>query len=171
MERRKILLGSGAALATALAGCSETSGGSDDDSSDDGGSDDGSSDNGDDNGSNGNETDDVPGFDGSKLDIDSDALSITSIEKKDDTVQVLVETDLTDYQELADEFKPLADKHDDAIDDLEAFIAEIDTIEWIAEHDGAKVVSLFVDVEWVVSFLEDELSEAEFFEKVEETAE
>ncbi|SEH16468.1 hypothetical protein SAMN04487967_2646 [Natronorubrum sediminis] len=169
MERRKILLGSGAALATALAGCSETSGGSDDDSSDDGGSDDGGSDNGDDNGSNG--TDDVPGFDGSKLDIDSDALSISSIEKKDDTVQVLVETDLTDYQELIDELKPLAGKHDDAIDDIEAFIAEVDTIEWIAEHDGAKVVSLFVDVEWVVSFLEDELSEEEFGEKVKETAE
>ncbi|SDJ37530.1 hypothetical protein [Natronorubrum texcoconense] len=177
MERRKILLGSGAALATALAGCSgsETSDGSDDD--DDGSDPDpngNDKENGDDNGdhdTDGTNTDDVPGFDGKKLDVDSDAISVKAIDKKGDKLEVLVETDITDHEKLYAELKSLADDHDDAIVDIEAFIAEIKTVEWIIEHSGTTVASFYVNVDWIVSYLQNELSKDEFYDKVKQTAE
>ncbi|WP_440770658.1 hypothetical protein [Natronorubrum sp. DTA28] len=177
MERRKILLGSGAALATALAGCSgsETSDGSDDD--DDGSDPDpngNDKENGDDNGdhdTDGTHTDDVPGFDGKKLDVDSDAISVKAIDKKGDKLEILVETDITDHEKLYAELKSLADDHDDAIVDIEAFIAEIKTVEWIVEHSGTTVASFYVNVDWIVSYLQNELSKDEFYDKVKQTAE
>lgn len=175
MERRKILLGSGAALATALAGCSgdETSDGSDDEN---GGSDpNGNGDhNGDENGdkdTDGTETDDVPGFDGKKLDVGSDAISVKQIDKKGDKIEILVETDITDREKLYAELEHIANHHDDAIVDLEAFVAEIKTVEWIIEHEKTTVASFYVNVDWIVDYLEDDISKEDFYEKVKQTAE
>ncbi|WP_440763676.1 hypothetical protein [Natronorubrum sp. DTA7] len=177
MERRKILLGSGAALATALAGCSgsETS---DDSGDDDDGSDPDPNGNGKENGednddhdTDGTDTDDVPGFDGKKLDVDSDAISVKAIDKKGDKLEVLVETEITDHEKLYAELESLADDHDDAVVDPEAFIAEIKTVEWIIEHEKTTVASFYVDVDWIVSYLQNELSKEEFYEKVKQTAE
>ncbi|WP_436345416.1 hypothetical protein [Natronorubrum sp. FCH18a] len=176
MERRKILLGSGAALATALAGCSgdETSDGSDDEN---GGSDpNGNGDaNGDENGgdkdTDGTETDDIPGFDGKKLDVGSDAISVKQIDKKGDKIEILVETDITDREKLYAELEHIANHHDDAIVDLEAFIAEIKTVEWIIEHEKTTVASFYVNVDWIVDYLEDDISKDDFYDKVKQTAE
>ena len=175
MERRKILLGSGAALATALAGCS-SSDTSDDESSDDDttsiNDNDDTGDNGD-NGDNGDEldVDDIPGFDGKKLVIDSDAVTVEKIERKDDKVHVVASTDVTDHEKLYEELESIAEAHDEAAVDLEEFADKIKTIEWTVDHDDKKVVSFYVDVQWIVDYHEGKLSKKEVHEKVKDTAE
>ena len=184
MERRKILLGSGAALTTALAGCTG-SGGDDDDPDDD--ETESTTDNGSENGNesteNGDADDtddsdpeesdgaDIPGFDGSKLDIESDVVSITSIERTDSTVEVVATSEITDLQKLYAELGTLADAHKNAITDLEAFEGAIDTIDWVVDHDEKKVISFSVKTEWLVNYKNGDLSADAFLEKVKATAE
>lgn len=171
MERRKILLGSGAALATALAGCSSDETSDEEEPDENEPTADGNGDNGDDHDHDDTEIDDVPGFDGTKLDIDSDAVSVTKIEHKGDKVAVVAETEITDHQELYAELKTLADDVDVAVSDLETFRDEIKTIEWVVDHDDKQVISFTIDVEWVVKYYQKELSRGEFLEKVKQTAE
>lgn len=177
MERRKLLLGSGTALATVLAGCSssETS----DDDGDDTDDTEDITENGDENGTeNGTEsesddvaTDDVPGFDGTKLDLGSDKVTVKKVSKNGDTVDVVVESEVTDVNELYAELDPLADSIETAIDDVEAFADEIETLEWFVDHEGKNVVSLYIDVEWIVGYVDGDLSADEFTENVKQSAE
>lgn len=179
MERRKILLGSGAAFTTALAGCFGSDTSDDGDDSDD--SDTESITDGDENGDDEHDDDeydddephidDIPGFDGKKLEPGTDAVKIEKIERKDDMISVVGSTDITDHEKLYDELKGLADDHDAAAVDLAAFADAIKTIEWTIEHDGKKVISFTVDVQWLVDFHENRLSREEFMKKVEESAE
>ena len=192
MERRKILLGSGAALTTALAGCTG-SGDSDDDESDDdtesitdeNGTDDGDGNgdeseqaDGDGNGDESTETDDttgsddeIPGFDSTNLELESDAVSITSIERDGETVEVVATSETADYEELYGELEPLADDLAQAVVDADAFAEAIETLEWVVDHDEMKVVSFTVETAWLVDYREGDLSKDEFLAKVEATAE
>ena len=181
MERRKILLGSGAALATALAGCSDSETSDDNPDTDDGnGSNDtkNGNDNGngtdsedDTNGTDGADVDDVPGFDGTKLDLETDAVEITKIERKGDTVDVVATSEVTDHEKLYAELQSFADDHEDATVDFEKFADAIHTVEWTLEHDGSQVVSFFVDVAWLVDYHEGDLTKDEFLENIKNTAE
>ncbi|MGQ3411105.1 hypothetical protein ACT4ML_02430 [Natrinema sp. LN54] len=164
MERRKILLGSGAALATVLAGCSSDETGDDSESNDD---DDESLNN--DGSDDTNETDDktdIPGLDRDKMKVDSDKLSIKDVNKDSDTVDVVATTTTTDPETLRAELQSLGETVAAAITDPEAFATEVNSVTWVLESDGAKVMSFYVDVQWALAYINDEMSEDEFVETV-----
>ncbi|WP_226480467.1 hypothetical protein [Natrinema amylolyticum] len=167
MERRKILLGSGAALATVLAGCSSDE--TDDDSESD--TDDSEPLN-DDGGGDTDDTDDtddktaIPGLDRDKLKIDSDKLSIKDVNKDDDEIDVVATTTTTDPETLQAELESLGETIAAAITDSEKFAAEINSVTWVLEQDGAKVMSFYVDVQWALAYINDEMSEDEFVETI-----
>ncbi|THE65413.1 hypothetical protein D8Y22_09555 [Salinadaptatus halalkaliphilus] len=169
MERRKILLGSGAALATVLAGCSSTETDeetpSDDDGFDDGGSDDGYED--DDDGDDGDdEHDDVPGVDNDSLEPDSDHFSIERIDNSPETLQIVVATDTTDSEILHKELEGYAEGIAHAIDDRDRFKTEIEVVELILEYDGSRVAAIAVNIEWLLEFLDGEITKEELGGKV-----
>ncbi|ELZ05180.1 hypothetical protein [Natrialba aegyptia] len=172
MERRKILLGSGAALATVLAGCSssETDEPNDDGSSDDGGSGTGGNGSSDSDPDSDSSSDDVPGFDKDGFDLSSDKLSVMEINRSGGTVDILVSTQVTETEELYAEIESVAEDLVTAIVDPERFKAEIDTVEWILEYEGSRVVGLYVDVQWVFDYLEDEISREELADKIRASA-
>ncbi|GAB3666510.1 hypothetical protein [Halopiger thermotolerans] len=187
MERRKILLGSGAALATVLAGCSSSETGDEEPENDteesfgddtgnggDDGSDSGtgnSSDSDSDSDSGSGEHDNVPGVDNGGIEVSDDLVTITSIEKNGDKLDIVAQTDTTDIAELKKVFKTFASDLESAIEDVERFVEAVATIEWILEHEGSRVLAVYVDVEWVVAYLEGELSDEEFADKVVSTKE
>ncbi|SFB80098.1 hypothetical protein SAMN05444422_10283 [Halobiforma haloterrestris] len=176
MERRKILLGSGAALATVLAGCSSTETGDEnpddgDDGMDDDNGDDGYDDNGDD-GNDGNDgddgddgDDDVPGFD-DDMDSESDVMTVMEVDREDDRLYVVTQTETTDPEVLSQELETVAHDIADAVTDPDSFKAEISTVEWVLEYEGSHVLAVLVDVEWVVDYIKNELSEDEYIQKV-----
>ncbi|NGM68166.1 hypothetical protein G6M89_03920 [Natronolimnobius sp. AArcel1] len=174
MERRKILLGSGAALATIVAGCSSSETGDDDPSNDsedsltDHDDDDHDDDHDDDDDRDDDDHDDIPGYSGD-VSFDSDKLSVESVERKDDTLDIVVRTDTTDSYELRKEFETLGDELEKSIDDPESFIAEIHTLELIIEYDGNRVLSVYVDVQWIIDYMEGDMTEEELGDKVYET--
>ncbi|GAB7019539.1 hypothetical protein JCM18750_24000 [Halostagnicola bangensis] len=181
MERRKILLGSGAVFATALAGCSDSTSeenGGDDDDGGDGSGDDG--DNGIDD-SNGNESDDdsddeesdeVPGFDKDKIDLGHTDVKVDDIKR--DGYHVDVEVTLEDtlsQDELYAVVEELGIVAAEAIDDPETFVESVETIEFtIFNMDGNTVLSFYVDVAWAVAFVQNNMSEEEFKHKALATA-
>ncbi|ADB62037.1 hypothetical protein Htur_3172 [Haloterrigena turkmenica DSM 5511] len=195
MERRKILLGSGAALTTALAGCTGSGGNDDDDPDDDDKTesitdDDSENENSEneetenEESENGNESDseesdgtgetsdaDIPGFDGSKLSLESDAVSITSVERANRTVEVVATSEVTDLQKLYAELETLADAHENAIVDVEAFADAIDAVDWVVDHDAKKVISFSVKTDWLADYRNGDLSANAFLENVKTTAE
>ncbi|ELY68082.1 hypothetical protein [Natrinema versiforme] len=166
MERRKILLGSGAALATVLAGCSSDETGDDSDSNDD----DESLNDGDDGSDETDDKTEIPGLDRDKLNVDSDKLSIKDVNKDDDTVDVVATTTTTDPETLRTELQSLGETIAAAITDSEKFAAEVNSVTWVLESDGAKVMSFYVDVQWALAYINDEMSEDEFVETVLETS-
>ncbi|MDS0475374.1 hypothetical protein [Natrinema sp. 1APR25-10V2] len=168
MERRKILLGSGAAIATVLAGCSSDETGDDSNSNDDDSDD---SLNGDDNGENDGSDDkaEIPGLDRDKLKIDSGKLTIEDVNKDGKTVDVVATTTTSDPETLFAELDSLGDDMSAAITDPEAFAAAVDSVTWILEKDGAKVMSFYVDVKWAIKYMNDEMSQDAFVERVLET--
>ena len=175
MERRKILLGSGAALATVLAGCSSTetdeeSPDEDDDNGFDDGADDDASDEYDDDGDDDDDDDEesVPGVEGAE-DIGSDSMSVVEVENNPDALHVLVETDTTDTEKLHAEVKYVAEDLAHAIVDRDTFKAEVDTIEWVLEHEGSRVFAVYVDVEWVMEYLDDYITKEELAAKIIDT--
>lgn len=174
MERRKILLGSGAALATMLAGCSSDETGDESDPNDDDESlgDDGNdgsdgTDGSDD--TDGTDEPDIPGLDPDKLKIDSEKVSIKDVNKDGDKVDIVATTTTTDPDVLMAELESLADDITRAISDPEAFVAAVNSVTWVLEKDGAKVMSFYVDVQWALAFINDEMDEDEFVDRVLET--
>ena len=166
MERRKVLLGSGAALMTALAGCS-----SDETSDDDEPSDDGSGSSTDDNGDNGDsDTDDSSEFDSDGFEISSDEVSVTEVGHEDDVVTIIAESEITDYEKLHAELEMLADDLDGAVDDMEAFADSFETIELTVDHDEKHVATYTIDVQWLVEYREEEISAEQFHGKIEGAA-
>ncbi|QLK27359.1 hypothetical protein HYG81_07085 [Natrinema zhouii] len=172
MERRKILLGSGAALATVLAGCSSDETGDESNSNDDG--DESLSDDGNDGTDGTDGTDDkpdIPGLDHDKLKIDSEKISIKDVNKDGDKVDIVATTTTTDPDVLMAELESLASNIESAISDPEAFVAAVKSVTWVLESDGAKVMSFYVDVQWALAYINDEMDEDEFIGRVLETTE
>lgn len=193
MERRQILLGSGAALATVLAGCSSdetddgsTSNGDDDeppagngpDGGDDADSTDGTKDDGkgnDEDDGKGDDKDksddDVPGLDEDKLTIDSGKISIADIIRSGDEITVVATTTTTDSEVLQDELESLGSDVSDAVTDPEAFTDAINTVNWVLKHDGSTIMTFYVEVQWVREYINGELSEDAFTDHILETVE
>ena len=168
MERRALLIGSGTVFATVLAGCT----GSDDSGDDENGGgvdDDGGGGGTDDGNGNGGSTGDVPGFDKDKLDLDEYGLKIDHVKRDGSTVHVEVEaTETALAQENLEELLAVVA---DAIVDPDAFKVAIGSIDvTVVDDAGNAVLSFFVDVEWAVAYVQDELTLEEFTEKVSETA-
>ena len=163
MERRKILLGSGTALATVLAGCSSDETGSDSNDNDE--STDGETG---DNGDSSDETD-VPGLDRDKLKLDSEKITIKDVSKDGDTVDIVATTTTTDPETLAAELQSLGQTVSAAITDPEAFKAEINSVSWVLENDGAMVMSFYIDVQWAIAYINGEMGDDEFVQTVLET--
>ncbi|WP_408957427.1 hypothetical protein [Natrinema sp. 74] len=189
MERRKILLGSGAAIATVLAGCSSDQTGDDSSSSDDGGSGDSSDGAGDGTGDgNGNSTGDgtgnstgdgngtgngdgnseakIPGLKRDKLKLNSEKLTIENVTKSGKELNVVATSTTTDPETLFAELESLGNDMKGAITDPKAFAAAVDSITWVFEKDGAKVMSFYVDVTWAVKYINGELSQSKFVDRV-----
>ncbi|ARS90116.1 hypothetical protein [Natrarchaeobaculum aegyptiacum] len=171
MERRKILLGSGAAFATVLAGCSSTE--TDEDVPDDSGTDDTSGfddDGGSDDSDTGGDDDgeDLPGVEG-VTDLESDHLSVVDVQANPDTLGVYVETDTTDTQKLHDELAYVADDLSKAIVDRDRFKSEIESIELVVEHSGARVFEVYIDVQWLLDYLDEYITREELKHKVVDT--
>ncbi|MCW8172165.1 hypothetical protein [Natrialba swarupiae] len=162
MERRKILLGSGAVLATVLAGCSSSE--TDEETGDDssfGDDDDDGYEGDDDDGDDG----EVPGFDGD-VETDSDKVAVTDVTHDSGTVSVDVETDTTDTDELYKELEVVGHDLAYAVTDPDRFKRDVEIIELYIEHDGAHVLGLIVDVQWLLDYLEDEISRKELKDKI-----
>jgi|GEM_PF-591368 len=192
MERRQILLGSGAALATVLAGCSsdETDDGSnsngdgdpsagngpdggDGADSTDGTKDDNKGDDeGDGKGDDKDKSDDnIPGVDEDKLTIDSGKISIADIIRSGDEVTVVATTTTTDSEGLQDELESLGSDVSDAVTDPEAFTDAINTVNWVLKHGGSTIMTFYVEVKWVREYINGELSEGAFTDRILETVE
>lgn len=185
MERRKILLGSGAALATVFAGCSSSetdeprSGdtdeidGDDSDTDGDGGDDQDDADATDEDTT--DETDgedapeEIPGFEEEAVEADGDLVSITDVARDDETVTVLAETDTLDEDELQAELEAVGLAFVDAIVDIEAFAAEITTIPWHIKFNDNNIASFHIEVDWITAYKNGELSEDELVEQILET--
>ncbi|ELY76604.1 hypothetical protein [Natrinema pallidum] len=172
MERRKILLGSGAALATVLAGCSSDE--TDDDSKSDSDGDEplDDDDGGDETDGTNDGTDDgteIPGLDSDKLTIDSTKISIKDVNKDGDEIDIIATTTTTDPETLSAELESLGSTLSAAITDAEKLAAAINSITWVIEKDGAKVMSFYVDVKWALAYLNNEMGEDEFVESVLDT--
>jgi len=168
MERRKILLGSGAALATVLAGCSSDETGSDPESNGNGGDSPDDSTGDDTDGSDGNAA--LPGLDRDKLELDSEKISIEDVTKDGDTVDIVATTTTTDLETLQTELQSLGHSMSGAITDPQAFKAAINSVTWKLDHDGTVVMSFYIDVQWAIAYINDEMGEDEFVQKVLDTA-
>ncbi|WP_306052055.1 hypothetical protein [Natronococcus wangiae] len=200
MDRRNVLLGSGAAFAAVLAGCSSTE--TDDpkldeaddttepldDGDDSGETDDGNAE------SDRDETDEedadeasgderevdeaddedvreeIPGFEATEFEADSDSVSVTDVTRDDDAVTVLTEVDTLDEDELDAGLESGVLAFVDAMADVEAFAAEINTVPWHVDYNGFNVAIFHIEAEWLVEYANGEISEDELEERILETA-
>ena len=185
MERRKILLGSGALFATALAGCTSASS-----SQDDGTTDHPKSDTRDqkgdrnekkdsakhtDNKENKSEQDDekekqqdIPGFDRDAFEIDSDVIRVKKLTYRDHKLDIRVMVTTTNRDVLAEELRALAPGFERALREgnVEEFFAEVEQIKFIVydEHKNT-VFAIFLDLQWLREFLDDDMTDEEFADR------
>ena len=102
-------------------------------------------------------------------DISTDSMSIVEVEHTPDALHVLVETETTDTEKLHAELKYVADDLAHAITDRDAFKSEVETIELVLEHEGARVFAVYIDVTWVMELLDGYITEEELAAKVRDT--
>ncbi|MDQ2052796.1 hypothetical protein RBH26_20355 [Natronolimnohabitans sp. A-GB9] len=174
MDRRTVLLGSGAAFATVLAGCAEDTDqedGTNNDTNDDANGDPADEKNGKKDEKKDGKAD-VPGFDRDDFRIDSDVLSVTEItyDKRTLDVRVMILTD--DRDELIDELRALAPGLARSIRDAEAFLAAVDEIEFtLVDEDTNRMFSFYLDAAWLRAFLEGDITDDELIDRVRDSME
>ncbi|QRV14460.1 hypothetical protein JMJ58_16180 [Haloterrigena salifodinae] len=205
MERRKLLLGSGVGLATVLAGCSgedlmsddenesdengngnETPNGSDENAEDGENGKDGK--NGDEKAGDKNGKRDVPGLDVDAFEslLEQQGITVETLHRSgpDLTLKVsasdLNTDDLSasaDSAELRQRLSDIVSAAGDAVTDLQAFIAAIETItvSVLDETDGKKKkeksgLTVKVRVSWLIEFVRNRRSERELLDQITETA-
>ncbi|SFS44219.1 hypothetical protein [Halostagnicola kamekurae] len=183
MERRKILLGSGAVFATVLAGCSEnTSDENDDgddgddnsldDGTDDSNGDDSNDDNSSEDDSNDEGPDEIPGFNKDKLDLEHSEVTIEHVKRDGYHVDVEAKLEKTPKRDELDAIiEELGIVAAEAIEDPEAFLESIESIEFtLLNKDGDTVLGFYVDVAWAVAYIRNNMSAEEFAHKAMATA-
>ncbi|WP_255169016.1 hypothetical protein [Natrononativus amylolyticus] len=179
MERRQILLGSGAVLATVLAGCSETASddGDDDDGRTDTGTDDtsrGDDDDGRDRDNDSNdrgreyELDDIPGIEKGKIDLQKHDVSIERVGRDGKTlyIDVVVSRKPKNRDEVHDELAKVGEELAKGVTDRKKFGDAIERIELAVYNEyGDMVIGLYIDVKWLIQFIEDEITADELATK------
>lgn len=190
MERRKILLGSGTVLATALAGCAgvDQNGGTDDPESDNGddtnngdrpedspkspkdGEGDPNQDNGDkDNGDKPDEQTDIPGFNRDDFNIDSDVIKLKYVEYHDHVLSIHVMLRTTDREILVEELRTLAPGFANAVEDANSdeFFDAVKKVKLVLyDPEKTKLLAVFVNVEWLRECLYGDMSNEELAERI-----
>ncbi len=158
MERRTILLGSGAALATVLAGCIGSDENGDEPEDDAVTEVDG-------------EVDDIPGYDNGELELDDHDITIDRATHDGSELTVEYTAHESDFDDLHETFESISDSIADGIKDPDTFVAEIDRVYvTVYEITGDELTSFYVEVQWAIDYLNDELTAEEFIDKVAETA-
>ncbi|WP_207591197.1 hypothetical protein [Halomontanus rarus] len=179
MERRKILLGSGVTLATALAGCM---GGADNDGNgndENGNGDDTKNGNGDDT-KNGNDDDDgskdhdddAPGIDVDELDDTLSKFDVSVTVDKRDGDELYVDVVVGESYDKDSKSVPegIGDSAAKAIEDRAEFAAKIDTVYVTARNgDDVEIASFRIEVDWLIDYRDGKLSEEELGEKIYDT--
>lgn len=169
MERRKILLGSGAVFATVLAGCSDST------SDDDGGGGDTGGDQNDDSGDddyNDDDSDDIPGFDKDKVKLDHTDVKVDDVKRDGYHVEVEVTLEGTlEEDELYEMVEDIAVTGADAIEDPEKLLESVEILEFaVYDNNGELGAGFYLDVDWAVAYARDNMSEEELVEKAMATA-
>lgn len=190
MERRKILLGSGALFATALAGCTSASSNQKDGTTDHPKSNtrDQKSDRDekkdsakntdnkeeepdqDEKQEHDDESEDIPGFDRDAFEIDSDVIRVKKLAYRDHKLDIRVMVTTTDRDVLAEELRALAPGFERALRttdvDAEKFFAEVEQIKFTLydEHKNT-VFAIFLDIQWLREFLDDDMTDEEFADR------
>lgn len=182
MERRKILLGSGAVFATALAGCtgsSEEESRTRDDREDDETEDEkDAKDEAEDKDDAQDEKDDekgkkdIPGFDRDDFQIDSDVIQIKDVTYQKQKLDTRVMVTTSDLDELVEEFRALAPGLTGAIRDTEEFFANLEEIKFtLLDTDKNRVFAFFLDLQWLREFLDGDITSDELVDRILEARE
>ncbi|MFU8869911.1 hypothetical protein [Natronococcus sp.] len=169
MDRRKVLLGSGAVLTTLAAGCvgdlqSETSAGRSANDGNPGNS-----------GGRGNRKDDhpgegrgqdgpngVPGFVPEEVELESAVVSIEEFRRRGRTLTVVLATTVRDLAQLRDELDELPSALEEGIEDAEGFFGQIETVETTLAHtSGVKLATARLDGDTLRAYADGELTEDE----------
>lgn len=185
MDRRKVLIGSGTAFATILAGCASSSDQESETHSDDGNAD--KNDTKDDkkdekNDDKKGEKDDgkdekkkkgeIPGFDRDDFHLDSDVIQVKDItyQKQKLDIRVMLMTD--DRDELIEELRALAPGLEDAVRDAEVFLAHLEELKFtLLDEDKNRVFAFFLDVAWLREFLNGEMTNDELVDRLHDAME
>ncbi|MFC6905832.1 hypothetical protein [Halalkalicoccus tibetensis] len=180
MERRKVLLGSGAAIATILAGCtasgeedtdspSETElemqdkvseGDEEEDSTEE---DESESDDKE------KEQDEIPGFDRENFEIDSETIHVKRITCENRKLTIDVKVTTNDRDELVEELRALGPAFEDAIRDADAdeFFTEVEELHFTLYDEDKNVrFAFFIDVRWLQQFIDDDISNDELVDEM-----
>lgn len=180
MERRKILLGSGAAIATILAGCT-ASGEEDTDSPSEtelemqdevsaGDEEDDSTEEDElESHDQEKEQDEIPGFDHENFEIDSDVTHVKRITCKNRKLTIEVKVTTNDRDELVEELRALGPALEDAIRnaDTEEFFAEVEELHFTLYDEDKNVrFAFFIDVRWLQQFIDDDITNDELVDKM-----
>lgn len=185
MNRRTLLLGTGTALATTVAGCGslgadeEDGAGEDEDAdsfeeevdADDETVDDETVDDEfvDDEEDDLEDDDRIPGFDAEAFDVDNEALAVEEVNRDGETVTVRAEADTLDRDALEDELAEAGWEFAGSIDDVEEFADAVSTVDWDVEYGGSELASFYIESEWIVAYDDGELSESELRDRIAET--
>ncbi|WP_394739975.1 hypothetical protein [Natronococcus roseus] len=189
MNRRKILLGAGAALTTTIAGCGSADGEEPDEPDDADEMDDTLEDENDDAddtpadelpGEDGEDDEDedenddpvedrIPGFEGDSFTVDSDEVSLEEVTRDGETVTVRMEAHTLDQEALEDDLEDAGRAFVGAIDDVDEFTGTVSTVEWDVEHGGTGLADFYIESEWLEAYEADELSEDELLDRIIET--
>lgn len=164
MERRRILLGSGAAFATVLAGCSSLMSGDGNDDTSDTPTD--SSESGDDSD---DEYQSIPGLSGMEIDDPDVSIEYAEYNGSDVKVGVKVEKEPDDVTEedLREYVKKLGHVTGESIDDRERFEEDVGSITFTVYDKWDEVVfKFFLNVEWLLAYVDDDMTLEELVEKM-----
>lgn len=175
MERRKILLGSGAALATVLAGCasSETDNQKTKDDTKTNKENDHKKDNKEEKDDKENnqkkkgEKADIPGFDRDAFDIDSDVIHVKKVTCRKGKFDLRVMVTTTDRDVLVEEFRALAPSLTRAIRNADEFLTEVKEIKiTVIDKHKNRVLAVFLDVQWLRKLLNGDITNDEFVKRI-----
>lgn len=193
MERRKVLLGSGALFATAFAGCTSVSSNEDaesgyhstttsrDHTSDREKNTDGAEKTESDHEkeekteheeeSKTDQQGEIPGFDRHEFEIDSDVIELKKLAYRNQKLDIRVMVRTTDADVLADELRALAPAFKRAIRDAdvdaEEFFAQVQQIKFtVYNRHKTRVFAVFLDLRWLRKLFNEEMTDEEFANRI-----
>jgi cobalamin biosynthesis protein CobT len=192
MDRRKVLLGSGTAIATVLAGCAGETGQESETHQNDKKDDESDEKESEQESEKETEKDDekgekkekkekkddkkkketVPGFERDDFQIDSDIIKVKEVSYYDRKLDIRVMLTTNDADKVIDELEALAPGLEHAVEDAEAFLTAVDEIKFtlLDEHKN-RVFAFFLDVAWLRKFLHGEMTNDELVDRLRDSME